>query len=255
MKRILKQKRAFTLIELLVVIAIIAILAAMLLPALAAAKRRAQRVNCASNLRQIGISFRMWGDDNSDRFPQMVAKAQGGAMEYVYSQANGASLGYYEAAPFVAASNTVDNPALLNCPADTGGGHAAATNWAEFFGTPPGSYPTATNLVSYFVGGDALGTAPQSILAGDRNIGNNNSAGTAQPAPQMFPAQSYGNSISGSGANIDWPLWAWSAGDIHLGAGNILLGDGSAQQASVNDLQSYLINATNTTAHPFYNFP
>ena len=180
-------------------------------------------------------------------------------MEYVYSQ-NNPTLSlppnqYAEAAPFVAASNTVDNPALLNCPADTGGGHAAATNWAEFFQPTTTAYPNATNLVSYFVGGDALGTAPQSILAGDRNIGNNNSAGTAQPAPTMFPAKSYGNSISGSGANIDWPLWAWSAGDIHLGAGNLLLGDGSAQQASVNDLQSYLINATNTTANPFYNFP
>jgi prepilin-type N-terminal cleavage/methylation domain-containing protein/prepilin-type processing-associated H-X9-DG protein len=59
----------FTLIELLVVIAIIAILAAMLLPALGAAKARAQRIQCVSNLKQQGIACTMYLDDNKDRFP------------------------------------------------------------------------------------------------------------------------------------------------------------------------------------------
>ena len=72
-----RRRNAFTLIELLVVIAIIAILAAMLLPALARAKQKAQGVQCMSNSRQLMYAWRLYTEDNRDLLPFGYAVSAG----------------------------------------------------------------------------------------------------------------------------------------------------------------------------------
>jgi prepilin-type N-terminal cleavage/methylation domain-containing protein len=257
MKNILKQKRAFTLIELLVVIAIIAILAAMLLPALAAAKRKAQRINCVSNLKQVGLAFRLWEGDNGDKYPMTVAFSQGGAQDFVYQgDALGSANKYYMGIIFMVMSNELSTPKILACPSDT---KNAATNFSPTTasgGEFPTNTATATNYISYFIGGDAIDTQPQSILGGDRNIGTD--GGTpANPPTTMFTG--YGNGNGGGNATVATVIgdWAWTSGDLHLKNGNIMLGDGSVQQETLNGLVNALTSATNSTANPSlsYDFP
>src|SRR6478609_8400154 len=67
--REMRRLKGFTLIELLVVIAIIAILAAILFPVFARAREAARSSSCSSNLRQLGMAFTMYAQDNEGSYP------------------------------------------------------------------------------------------------------------------------------------------------------------------------------------------
>jgi prepilin-type N-terminal cleavage/methylation domain-containing protein len=122
----------FTLIELLVVIAIIAVLASLLLPTAARSKQTAQRVSCASQLRQLGLANTLYLDEHAQRFP---THRDGPVLSY-YAWAGKKGTEYLEETrflnPYITINRKVnqkDNEGVFRvfrCPSDRG---ALAGRW------------------------------------------------------------------------------------------------------------------------------
>ena len=137
----MKKSRGFTLIELLVVIAIIAILAGMLLPALQQARERARRINCASNLKQIGTAMKLYSSSFNDKLPGGPAR-QGGAATAL-PDGNGAN-----GLEILRSNDFLTDYAVFVCPSST---------------TSAG---TGTNRLTYSTSGEITANASYGFVGG-----------------------------------------------------------------------------------------
>jgi len=94
----------------------IAIMAALLLPALAAAKHKAQIINSENNMKQIGLAIRIWEGDNGDKYPWNVSVTNGGVQEVCETGTDGFEKN--PAAVFIVMSNELSTTRILVCPND-----------------------------------------------------------------------------------------------------------------------------------------
>jgi hypothetical protein len=222
-----RRNYAMTLFEVAVVIAAITILAAILLPAIRAPHSGVQRINCINNLKQIGLSFRIWEGDNNDLYPTKVSVTNGGAMELV---ATGNA-----AAVFQVMSNELSTPKILVCPEDKNI-NSMATNFSS---------ADLKNKISYFAGLDATNDFnPQLLLSGDDNFLLNGSpikSGLVEVASNSPFAWDDTRHVY-----VTKTGWFSKSKTSH---GNIALGDDSVQQVNQNTLKQTIQQTGFVTNH------
>jgi len=195
-----------------VVIAIIAILASLLLPALAKAKARANRIACVSNQKQLVLGFRMWSDDNDGHLPWEVDPANGGTRTLGEAWQH-----------FQVISNEILTPKVLHCPSDSQ--KTIAQNFAT---NASGMGMLKNSALSFAVGTEAFDNRPGMHMITDRNA-------QGLDYQNCVPA-----GINGTVTTLPTtPTSHWD-NTIHNGVGNMAMVDGSVQQLSQSGLQAHL---------------
>jgi prepilin-type processing-associated H-X9-DG protein len=204
LQRMNKRSRAFTAIDLMLVIVLVAVQVALVAPMFVHPRCGCIRINCASNLKQVGLAYRVWEGDNGDHYPMRGFTNELGVSE-VPKPSN--MFRYFQVM-----SNELSNPKILICPADN---RTEATNFTLL---------KNTNL-SYFVGLDADETQPTMLLGGDRNLVFNGFA--VRPGVLTLLTTN----------RIEW------SGTIHKQGGNVLMADGSVQQVTSSGLQAAIAHS------------
>jgi prepilin-type N-terminal cleavage/methylation domain-containing protein len=241
-----RKPTAFTLIELLVVIAIIAILAALLLPALAKAKARAQRIACVSNMKQVSLAFIVWVHDNEKGNLPYRVEWQDDGTRVASGTPPWAGLQNNSWFQFAWVKNQMDSPKVLVCPSDKK--RHQAGNW---LGNDPAAGFAHANQqnksLSYTLWMDAgyvnnalsFENAQEHVLIADRNL-NYDSQITAGCSSGVTPLRGVNGGIPPKGPGPSGKVrWQTVTDYGHGAGGGVGLLDGSVSSIQQGDLDNF----------------